>query len=303
MKKGSRFGSVFPLGVAALATVAVTGAGCTEQGTIAEASESETTAQSALKVSEGASARVSCPCDVPAAVNPPADATLKSAFYAVGTQNYVCATPAAGGAPAWTLKAPHALLLRGLDTAAIHFAGPSWQALDGSVVVGTKTASAPAPDAANIPWLLLQASSHTGAGEFAPVSWIQRLSTAQGVAPATGCDDAHLGAETLVPYRAQYFFYVTAAPGYPIRQCASKQSPGGVVALRLDAAADGVLRAGDVAGAARGEERDHLGDLFRLPESLHRHLSQHGARQLLERGARRSPASRPRTSTSRSGPG
>ena len=220
MKNGSLLRSVFPLGVAALAAVAVTEPVARSRN-IAEASESETTAQSALKVSEGASPRA-CPCDVPAAVNPPADATLKSAFYAVGTQNYVCATPAAGGAPAWTLKAPHALLLRGLDTAAIHFAGPSWQALDGSVVVGTQTASAPAPDAANIPWLLLQASSHTGPGEFAPVSWIQRLSTAQGVAPATGCDDAHLGAETLVPYRAQYFFYVTAAPGDPIRQCASK---------------------------------------------------------------------------------
>jgi hypothetical protein len=227
MKNGVLSTAGFPFGIAARAAlvgaVSIMGVGCTAPSTDAgPASDPEATVESsALKVSEGAIARALCPRDVPAALNPPADATLKAGFYAAGTQNYVCATPAAGGAPAWPVKAPHALLLRGLDTEAIHVAGPSWQAVDGSVVVGAKVASAPAPDASDVPWLLLQAASHTGAGQFAPVSWIQRLGTSQGVAPATGCDDAHLGAETLVPYRALYFFYVTAAPGEPIRQCAA----------------------------------------------------------------------------------
>ena len=224
----NRNASGVTLGITSFITLLAVGtAGCTgptSGGAVDEtgAAEAQATTSSAIKVSEGALARLKCPRNLPAALNPPADATLKSALFAAGTQNYICAVPAAGGAPAWTLKAPHALLLRGLEIAGIHFAGPSWQSLDGSVVVGARSASAPAPDATDIPWLLLSAASHTGAGELATVSWIQRLDTAGGVAPSTGCDDAHLNAEVLVPYRAQYFFYVTAASGEPIRQCAAR---------------------------------------------------------------------------------
>src|SRR6185295_9852797 len=97
--------------------------------------------------------RFRCPADVPAALDPPPGSTIEAAFDAQGVQIYVCAVPAAGGAPAWTLKAPHAILLtRGGDVAGIHFAGPSWQANDGSIVTGTRVASAAAPDATAIPW-------------------------------------------------------------------------------------------------------------------------------------------------------
>jgi hypothetical protein len=136
-------------------------------------------------------------------------------------QIYTCAIPAAGGAPVWTLKAPHAVLGKhGVD--AIHFAGPSWQANDGSLVTATRVASAPAPDTTDIAWLLLQAATHKGAGVFADVTWIQRLSTEDGAAPATGCDDAHVGAEVLAPYAADYFFYRASSDGERIRQCAAR---------------------------------------------------------------------------------
>src|SRR5262249_33766509 len=76
-------------------------------GTVEPAAEE----QSALGHGLDALLRVRCPTTVPAAVNPPADATLEDAFGATGVQIYVCNPPAvAGGAPAWTLKAPHALL-------------------------------------------------------------------------------------------------------------------------------------------------------------------------------------------------
>jgi hypothetical protein len=163
-----------------------------------------------------------CPHDVPAALDPPADATLAAAFPARGVQIYTCAVPTAGGAPAWTLKAPHAVLGKGHDVQAIHFAGPSWEANDGSIVTAAKIASAAAPDATDIPWLLLQAATHKGDGLFANVTYIQRLATENGVAPATGCDDAHVNAETLAPYGADYFFYRTAAAGERIRQCAAR---------------------------------------------------------------------------------
>jgi hypothetical protein len=172
---------------------------------------------------EPAAGEVQCPAKVPAALNPPADATLAAAFGARGVQVYVCAPPAAGGAPAWTLKAPHAVLSQGNDVAAIHFAGPTWQALDGSSFTAAKVAADPGPDAKKaVPWLLLKASGNTGAGLFGDVTFVQRLDTEGGVAPAGGCDAAHLNAQVLVPYRADYFFYHPAAAGKKPRQCASR---------------------------------------------------------------------------------
>jgi Protein of unknown function (DUF3455) len=169
-----------------------------------------------------ARARVRCPKGIPAALNPPPDATIKTSLLAKGVQIYLCAVPPAGGAPVWTLKAPHAVLNAGADApAAIHFAGPSWQALDGSLVTGTRTASAPSPSATAIPWLMLQAASNVGAGLFSDVTWIQRLDTVGGAAPAAGCDEAHAGAQVLTGYRATYVFYHKATSAH-VRQCASK---------------------------------------------------------------------------------
>ncbi|MEO5767503.1 MAG: DUF3455 domain-containing protein [Polyangia bacterium] len=71
------------------------------------------------------------------------------------------------------------------------------------------------------PWLLLQVASHAGNGVLDDATFIQRLDTEGGVAPATGCDAMHLRTEVLVPYRANYFFYRTATAGAHIRQCAS----------------------------------------------------------------------------------
>jgi hypothetical protein len=188
--------------------------GCREEG---EGAAGVAAVSSALSESK-------CPDAVPAALNPPAEATLTAMFAAKGVQIYTCAAPAAStvGAPAWTLKAPHALLLKGGDAAAIHFGGPSWEALDGSLVVGAKVAAVPSPDPTAIPWLLLKAASNAGQGLFSDVTWVQRLDTEGGLAPTTGCDDAHVGAESLVPYRADYFFYHTAASGERIKQCASQ---------------------------------------------------------------------------------
>ncbi|HEY7371119.1 MAG TPA: DUF3455 domain-containing protein [Polyangia bacterium] len=222
MKRSIGMQSIFGFVLAVGATAAAPGCGQAEEPEVA--TESAALDQSAANGNSNANdlLQARCPHDVPAALNPPADATLAAAFPARGVQIYTCAVPAAGGAPAWTLKAPHALLGKGRDVQAIHFGGPSWEANDGSVVTAAKIASAAAPDATDIPWLLLQAATHTGAGLFADVTFIQRLATENGAAPATGCDDAHVGAETLASYGADYFFYRTAAAGERIRQCAAK---------------------------------------------------------------------------------
>jgi hypothetical protein len=165
-----------------------------------------------------------CPAQVPAALDPPAQATLALALSATGTQDYVCAAGKDGAAPSWTLEGPHALLNAGKEIVGIHFAGPSWQALDGSLVKGTKVAGADAPGPkAAVPWLLLSGTP-SGAGTFGAITHIQRLDTSGGVAPATGCDAAHVGAKVLVPYKTSYYFYRAANAGEKVKQCSSGAS-------------------------------------------------------------------------------
>lgn len=148
--------------------------------------------------------------DVPAPIRVPASAKLVEKLHATGAQVYGCG--ATDGKYGWTLKRPDATLTdaKGAE-AAKHGAGPSWTAKDGSTVTGAKVAQAdaPAPDA--VPWLLLRAASTSGKGRFSQVSFIQRLSTKGGKAPATGCDAAHDGTELRVDYSADYYFYAGGA--------------------------------------------------------------------------------------------
>jgi len=144
-----------------------------------------------------------------AALAPPPGARLLLRSAADGVQIYRC--EAVGNSFAWAFKAPEAALFdesgRQLGK---HFAGPSWQADDGSTIVGEVAAKADAPGGAAIPWLLLRAKSHAGDGRFAAVAFIQRLDTKGGAAPAGGCDAAHQGTEARMRYAASYVFY--AAP-------------------------------------------------------------------------------------------
>ncbi|MFI5306390.1 MAG: DUF3455 domain-containing protein [Polyangiales bacterium] len=143
---------------------------------------------------------------VPAALAVPTGNKLAFFWDGEGVQIYTCNATASGGY-AWTFKAPEANLFdKHHRVVGAHYAGPTWEALDGSTVVGSKLAAYTA-DATAIPWLLLQAVSHTGDGRMSEVSYVQRLSTNGGLAPASGCDADHLGAEADVPYTATYYFY------------------------------------------------------------------------------------------------
>lgn len=127
-----------------------------------------------------------------------------------GVQIYECASkPDDARAFAWKLKAPEADLFDDHGEKVVHhFAGPTWQAKDGSSAVGTMMAKADAPDPEAVPWLLLTAVGK-GPGLFARVMHVQRLDTSGGKAPATGCDAARAKAkaEVRVPYEATYYFY------------------------------------------------------------------------------------------------
>lgn len=123
-----------------------------------------------------------------------------------GVQIYAC--KASGGGYAWALKAPDATLADAKGRViGKHFAGPSWQASDGSTVVGELLNASPAPDAGAIPWLVLRAKSHAGNGAMASVQYIVRERTEGGMAPASGCDAGHAGSEVRVPYSAVYLFF------------------------------------------------------------------------------------------------
>jgi hypothetical protein len=172
----------------------------------------ETTAEAALAEEDGDAAYAGeCPATVPDAIHVAADQQLAFSYEGDGVQIYTCNATANGFA--WVFKAPRATLVDDDgDVRGIHFAGPSWQANDGSTIVGARVASAPATAAGAIPWLLLNVASHSGPpGKLSKITSIQRLNTSGGVAPAVGCDAAHLGVETEVPYTAGYFFYKTRA--------------------------------------------------------------------------------------------
>jgi hypothetical protein len=143
---------------------------------------------------------------VPAALQPPDNEQLVVRVHAKGEQIYSC--KADGAQPAWTLKTPEAQLFdEGGKAFGKHFAGPSWEASDGSRVVGKAAANVASPDADSIPWLLVKVLSHVGEGVLARVTSIQRINTKGGKAPASGCDGGHAGQEVRVPYSADYLFF------------------------------------------------------------------------------------------------
>ena len=155
--------------------------------------------------------------DVPENLVPPASAILVFELDASGVQIYACeADPNDATSFVWTFKAPEADLFnsRG-EHVGTHFAGPTWQAPDGSTVVAAVAERADAPDPNAIPWLLLEAQEHSGTGVFSTVTYIQRLDTVGGTAPAEGCDESHEGEEARVPYEATYGFF------YPVMDMAT----------------------------------------------------------------------------------
>jgi hypothetical protein len=134
-------------------------------------------------------AEAKAPTNVPLPLRVPGNpAAPKLHAVGRGVQIYMCA--ASTGSYAWTLKAPQATLFDARSTAiGKHYAGPTWELDDGSKIVGSVLQKVAAPNAAaDIPWLLLQVSASSGAGGLAGVRYVQRLDTAGGTAPTSGCD-------------------------------------------------------------------------------------------------------------------
>ena len=181
----------------------------------------------------------------PAIITPPDGNSLFLVAPAVGTQGYICLPTAPGAATAsWTVKPsrPEATLFQrvfGQDVQiATHFLSPdanpndaapnplpfgsaTWQSsfdtskvwaqvLHSNIIPAGSDPSC--PNAGSIPCLLLQSigsqSGPSGGTTLSKTTFIQRLNTRGGVAPADGCStSAEVGQQMLVPYTADYYFY------------------------------------------------------------------------------------------------
>ena len=143
---------------------------------------------------------------VPKELEAPANEQRLLQVHAKGDQIYTC--KADGAQFTWALKAPDAQLTDASGKPfGKHFAGPSWQASDGSRVTGKAAASVASPDGDSIPWLLVTVVDRSGEGVLARVTSIQRIYTKGGKAPSSGCDAEHSGAENRTSYSADYVFF------------------------------------------------------------------------------------------------
>ena len=139
--------------------------------------------------------------EVPAGLQVPEGNRVEFHAYAVGVQIYQW------NGTAWAFVAPEAVLFADAGAngeVAIHYAGPTWESNSGSKVVGARVAGATV-DPTAIPWLLLQAKTTEGPGIFARTTYIQRVNTTGGIAPATA--GSSVGQLARVPYTAEYYFY------------------------------------------------------------------------------------------------
>lgn len=145
------------------------------------------------------------------ALAPAGDAKLVERVAAKGVQVYECrADKAAATGAQWVFVAPQAELFDGQGKpSGTHYAGPHWEAADGSKIVGKVEARAEAPEGGAIPWLLLSARSVGGSGRYASVTSVQRVNTVGGLAPSQRCDKSVLGKVDKVPYTADYLLYTS----------------------------------------------------------------------------------------------
>jgi hypothetical protein len=185
------------------------------------------------------------PPTTPSIITPPEGNSAFLLGHAVGTQGYVCLPTSPGASTAsWTVKAarPEANLFQsffGRDFQIIaHFLSPDTSPNDAAsdpVPFGSATwqssfdhskvwaqvlhsNSIPAgsdpscPNTEAIACLLLQSigsqEGPTGGKILSQTTFVQRLNTKGGSAPADGCSvSSDVGNQTLVPYTADYYFF------------------------------------------------------------------------------------------------
>lgn len=147
--------------------------------------------------------------EVPESVRVPPGHTMSMKAVGVGELTYECRAKTNDAAAfEWAFVGPVARLMDATGGKEIgkYYAGPTWEAADGSKVTGKQVAIAPAAPG-SIPLQLVKAEPAMGTGAMAGITYIQRVNTKGGVAPAEPCVATAAGMKKQVPYQADYVFY------------------------------------------------------------------------------------------------
>jgi Protein of unknown function (DUF3455) len=150
--------------------------------------------------------------NLPDAVKVPAGHAVALETVGVGQITYECREKATmAGAFEWVFVGPKAVLNNraGADVGKYYGPPASWEHKDGSKITGAQVAVSPAT-AGNIPLQLVKANPAMGAGAMQGVTYIQRVATQGGVAPATACTADSKGKQEVVNYKADYIFWRAA---------------------------------------------------------------------------------------------
>ena len=165
---------------------------------------------------------------VPSSIEVPAGNAPFLIRHAVGTQNYVCLPSSSSPSGfAWTLFTPQAIVLNNGDKQVMtHFFSPNpgesgtvrptWQhSLDSSTVWAKPFPPSWDPayvEPGAVAWLLLEVKGSqegpNGGDTLTDATFIQRVNTSGGLAPATGCSSLQeVGTAKYIPYAADYVFF------------------------------------------------------------------------------------------------
>lgn len=165
-------------------------------------------ALSACASNMGAPAMMYSQSSLPAAVQVPAGHKVAMETVGVGQITYECRAKKDAMGHEWVFVGPDAKLMDRMGKQVGKYYGPpaTWASMDGSQLTATQLAVAPAA-AGSIPLQLVKANPATGMGAMQGVTYIQRVATQGGIAPATLCDGSRLGNKQVVNYQADYIFW------------------------------------------------------------------------------------------------
>ncbi len=146
---------------------------------------------------------------MPAAVQVPAGNKVVLETVGVGQITYECRVKAnTTDQFEWVFVGPDAKLMDRSGKEIGKYFGPpaTWQSMDGSKVTGAQVAVSPAQPGA-IPLQLVKANPAMGNGAMQGTSYIQRVATQGGVAPAKACNASMVSVKEIVQYQADYIFW------------------------------------------------------------------------------------------------
>jgi hypothetical protein len=146
---------------------------------------------------------------LPKSVQVPAGNRVAMETVGIGEITYECRAKAnTTGDFEWVFVGPDAKLMDRSGKQVGRYFGPpaTWENMDGSKVTATQLAVAPAGQG-SIPIQLVKANPAMGSGMMNGTTYIQRVATQGGVAPAMACGAANTGAKQVVKYQADYIFY------------------------------------------------------------------------------------------------